>query len=85
MFTQLLFLRDSIVIKKQMLKDLDPERAKLVSISIAKFFGEEGEASSDPAVLQNEMMSSWLSIKLPKFKMPFGKDEEKPSEATPLV
>ena len=68
-----------------MLKDLDPERAKLVSKSIAKFFGEEGEASSDPVVLQNEMMSSWSSIKLPKFKMSFGKGDDKPTESTPLV
>lgn len=82
---QLLFLRDSIVIKKQMLKDLDPERAKLVSKSIAKFFSEEGEAASDPVALQSEMMSSCSSLKMPKFKMPFGKSEEKPTEATPLV
>jgi hypothetical protein len=82
---KLLILRDSIMIKKQMLKDLDPERAKLVSKSIAKFFGEDGETASDPVVLQNEMMQSWSALKMPKFKMPFGKSEEKPSEATPLV
>ena len=85
MSTKLLILRDSIMIKKQMLKDLDPERAKLVSKSISKFFGEDGENASDPAVLQNEMMQSWSNIKLPSFKMPFGKSNEKPTEATPLV
>lgn len=73
------------MIKKQMLKDLDPERAKLVSKSIAKFFGDDGETASDPVVLQNEMMQSWSALKMPKFKMPFGKSEEKPGEATPLV
>jgi hypothetical protein len=81
---QLLILRDSIQIKKQMLKDLDPERAKLVSKSIAKFFGEEGEKDADPVVLHKEMMNSWSAIKLPKFKMPFGKSEEA-TESSPLV
>eukprot|EP00956_Cyclotella_meneghiniana_P023645 scaffold46469_cov60-Cyclotella_meneghiniana.AAC.1 len=82
----LLFLRDSIVIKKQMLKDLDPERAALVSKSIAKFFhAEDGETATDPVELQNQMMSSWSSLKMPTFKMPFGKSEEKANEATPLV
>ena len=83
---QLLFLRDSIVIKKQMLKDLDPERAALVSKSIAKFFhAEDGETATDPVELQNQMMSSWSSLKMPTFKMPFGISEEKANEATPLV
>ena len=44
---ELLILRDSILIKKQMLKDLDPERAKFVRKSIAKFFAGD-DVDSDP-------------------------------------
>ena len=68
-----------------MLKDLDPERAKLVSKSIAKFFHtEDGETATDPVELQSQMMSSWSALKMPNFKMPW-KSEEKANEATPLV
>lgn len=68
-----------------MLKDLDPERAKLVSKSIAKFFHtEDGETATDPIELQSQMMSSWSALKMPNFKM-LGKSEEKANEATPLV
>jgi len=82
---ELLILRDSILIKKQMLKDLDPERALIVRKSIAKFFDGEDD-DSDPAVLQNQFMQSWTAIKIPKFKMPFGKPgDNPPSETTNLV
>eukprot|EP00804_Cyclotella_cryptica_P011406 CCRYP_016044-RA/>CCRYP_016044-RA protein AED:0.39 eAED:0.39 QI:574/1/1/1/1/0.75/4/463/313 len=85
---ELLILRDSIQIKKQMLKDLDPERAKLVSKSIAKFFNDDGEKEADPAVLKGEFMQSWLALKIPKIKLSFGKSEEvdkSPTETTGLV
>ncbi|KAL9190202.1 hypothetical protein ACHAXT_007413 [Thalassiosira profunda] len=85
---EMLLLRDSIQIKKQMLKDLPPDRAEIVSKSIAKFFdGSGGEA--DPTVLKNELMTSWSAIKVPKIKLPFGKKKEKdeggPTESTNLV
>ncbi|KAL7486433.1 hypothetical protein ACHAW6_012028 [Cyclotella cf. meneghiniana] len=86
---ELLILRDSIQIKKQMLKDLDPERAKLVSKSIAKFFNDDGEKDADPAVLKGELMQSWSALKIPKIKLSFGKSEEEvdktPTETTNLV
>ena len=76
---ELLILRDSIQIKKQMLKDLDPERAYHVRKSIAKFF--DGDDDSDPTVLKEQYMNSWA--KLPKIKLPtFGKQ---PTETTNLV
>ena len=81
---ELLFLRDSIMIKKAMLKDLDPERAKVVRKSIAKFFDGEDD-DSDPAVLNHQFQSSWSAIKIPKLKMPkFGKskEEEAPADET---
>jgi len=84
---ELLMLRDCIQIKKQMLKDLDPERAKIVSNSIAKFFNGKG-GDSDPAVLKGELMQSWSAIKIPKIKLPFGKfskHDEAPTETTNLV
>ena len=84
---ELLILRDSIQIKKQMLKDLDPERAKIVRKSIAKFFdGEDDDA--DPTVLNGQLEQQWSSIKVPKIKMPsFGQkyEESAPTETTNLV
>lgn len=85
---EMLLLRDSIQIKKQMLKDLPPDRAELVSKSIAKFFdGKGGEA--DPTVLKGELMQTWSALKIPKIKLPFGKKKEKdegePTETTNLV
>jgi len=84
---ELLILRDSIQIKKQMLKDLHPERAKIVRKSIAQYFdGDDDDAA--PTVLKGQFIQSWTAIKLPKIKMPkFGKtDEESPAnETTNLV
>ena len=85
----MLILRDSIQIKKQMLKDLDPERAKIVRKSIAKFFDGDGEDEADPEKLKGELMQSWSALKIPKIKLPFGKSNEKdegsPTETTNLV
>ena len=83
----MLILRDSIQIKKQMLKDLDPERAKIVRKSIAKFFHDDGGDEADPVKLKGELMQSWSALKLPKIKLPFGKskDENPPTETTNLV
>ncbi|KAL7555083.1 hypothetical protein ACHAWF_018755 [Thalassiosira exigua] len=84
---ELLILRDSIQIKKQMLKDLDPERAAIVRKSVAKLFDAEGD-EADPKALKEELKQSWssLKVKLPKITMPFGKkDEASPTESTNLV
>jgi hypothetical protein len=86
---ELLILRDSILIKKQMLKDLDPERAKIVRKSIAKFFDDDDHDAPD--VLKAQFTNSWKSLKLPKITMPnisfanFSKGEKLPTETTNLV
>lgn len=84
---EMLILRDSIQIKKQMLKDLDPERAAVVRKSIAKFFDGDGD-DADPTLLKGELMQSWTAIKLPKFKLRFRESSEgnvAPTETTNLV
>ena len=84
---EMLMLRDSIQIKKQMLKDLDPERAKIVRKSIAKFFDNDDD-DADPAVLKEELMTSWSGVKIPKISNPFsskGGDGGEPTESTNLV
>lgn len=58
---ELLILRDSIMIKKQLLKDLDPERAQLVRKSISKFFDGD-DHDSDPEVLKQQFTNSWQSM-----------------------
>ena len=83
---ELLLLRDAITIKKQMLKDLDPERAAVLQKSIAKFF-DGSTSDSDPSVLKGELMTGWGSIKLPKINMKAAVegDSGEPTEATNLV
>lgn len=85
---ELLILRDAIVLKKQSLKDLDPERAAVLQKSIAKFF-DGSSSDSDPSVLKGELMQGWGKLKLPKIKLPFGKaeggDGDEPTEKTNLV
>lgn len=85
---EMLILSDSIKIKKQMLKDLDPERARIVRKHIAKFFDGDGDDDADPAALKGELMQSWSAIRIPKIKLPFGKsfkDDNTPTESTNLV
>jgi hypothetical protein len=89
---ELLYLRDSIMIKKQLLRDLPPERAAVLQKSIAKFFdGSSANNSSDPTVLKEELMTGWSAI-LPKFNLPFGNSvkggenkQVEPTEKTSLV
>jgi len=86
---ELLILRDSIQIKKQLLKDLDAERAAVVRRSIADFFnGDDGDA--DPGVLKMEYMQSWSALTALKGRMSFrkaatAKDDAAPAETTNLV
>lgn len=94
---ELLYLRDSIMIKKQLLRDLPPERAAVLQKSIAKFFDGSSSAnnSSDPTVLKEELMTGWSAIAtkiLPKINLPFGYSEKgsedkkvEPTEKTSLV
>jgi hypothetical protein len=62
---EMLMLRDAYVIKRQMLKDLNPERARLVGKSIANIFDSEGDGT-DPAV---KLKQSWNWLKLPTTKL----------------
>jgi hypothetical protein len=67
---ELLLLRDAIAIKKQMLKDLDPERAAVLQKCIAKFF-DGSSADSDPSVLKKELKQGWGHYKSLKMDLPF--------------
>lgn len=91
-------LRDAIAIKKSMLKDLDPERAKSVRKVIAKFYEEDHDPNnSSNTSMQEELMAGYngmklparaSSIKLPSFKMPSfmsSNDSEVATESTSLV
>lgn len=96
-----MILRDSIQIKKQLLKDLDAERAAVVRKSIAGFFDRDDDGDADPGVLKAEYMQSWSALNTLKDKaskvkeefkknLPFGsspnaRDETAPSETTNLV
>lgn len=83
---EMLILRDSIQIKQQMLKDLDPERAKVVRKSIAKYFDGDG-GDADPAVLRKELKQSWSALQFSKSFMPnkSSKYEEPPTVDLDLV
>jgi len=54
---ELLILRDTVMIKKQMLRDLEPERAKIVEQQVALMFGSS--QSSDPSALKSELKYGW--------------------------
>ena len=85
---ELLMLRDAIAVKKKMLRDLDPERARVVRRAIAKFYADDNDAA-DPAELKKEMLTSWEGIKMPSLPTisisnPFSKSKTEPTESTPL-
>jgi hypothetical protein len=84
---EMLLLRDAIAIKKSMLKDLDPERAKTVRKAIAKFYDDDDDETADPAALKLELLSGWQGVKLPslpKLPNPFA-SAAAPTETTSLV
>lgn len=68
---ELLILRDSIQIKKQLLRDLDPERATAVRRSIAGFFAGD-DSDADPGVLKGEYMQSWSALDALRKRIPAG-------------
>jgi hypothetical protein len=74
----MLMLRDAYMIKRQMLKDLDPERARLVGKSIANIFSEGG---ADPAV---KLKQSWTWLKIPASKSAQSLKYEKPVDVSKL-
>jgi len=69
---EMLILRDTIMIKKEMLRNLDPERAEIVEQQIAKLFSGSNN-SSDPTVLKGELKNSWNAIKI---KNPFRRKKD---------
>jgi TB2/DP1, HVA22 family len=84
---ELLMLRDAITVKKRMLKDLDPERARIVRKAIAKFYNDE-DGSADPTELKKEFLTGWQGIKVPTFSLGSSrgqKDRTEPTERTPMV
>jgi len=66
---ELLLLRDAIMIKKSMLRDLHPERAKSVRKAIAKFYDDDDDAS-DATELKKELISSWQGMSIPHVSLP---------------
>lgn len=88
---ELLMLKDAIAVKKQMLRDLDPERARQVRKAIAKFYDDDDD-TADPSELKKELLTSWQGIQMPNFRglprlsNPFAKksDDTEPSETTNL-
>lgn len=90
---ELLLLRDAILVKKKMLLDLHPERARAVRQAIAQFYADDDAITMDPAevpgAMKREYISQWVNIKLPR--NPFSQRSsgahigEGPTEATSLV
>ena len=58
---EMLMLRDAYKIKRQMLKDLDPERQALVSKSVALIFNDNDQ-DTDPAALQGKLRQCWNDL-----------------------
>ena len=90
---ELLLLRDAIQVKKKMLLDLHPERARAVRQAIAQFYADDDATTMDPAELpgamKREYLSQWASIKLPR--IPFStnsggaKNSGEPTESSSVV
>ena len=68
---EMLMLRDAYKIKRQMLKDLDPERQALVSKSVALIFNDNNQ-DTDPAALQGKLRQCWYEIKMHSKTPSFG-------------
>lgn len=88
---ELLLLRDAIQVKKQMLLDLDPERARAVRQAIAKFYADDeattiGRADL-PEACKKEYLGGWRSIRLPFSRRDTTTDAsyEAPNATTPIV
>ena len=85
---ELLMLRDAIAVKKKMLKDLPPERAKSVRKAIAKFYNDDDD-TVDPVELKRELMTGWQGLKMPtmpSMSNPFSRrSKTEPTETTSLI
>jgi hypothetical protein len=81
---EMLMLRDAIQIKKAILKDLDPERAKIVRKAIANIYNDDDSNNTD--TLKEELMSEYKSMTGSFRSMLRGKNETtEPKETTSLV
>jgi hypothetical protein len=86
---EMLMLKDAIVIKKKLLKDLDPERAKLVQEAIIRVYQDDDVAAGttsaglatgvDAGALKKKFYSEFQRLN------PFGNDGSGPNETTNLV
>jgi hypothetical protein len=84
---ELIMLRDAIIVKKQMLKNLPPERAHAVRKAIAKFYANDDDSAA-PAELKNELLVGWQGLKMPSIPNPFSHakgDDSAATETTSLV
>jgi len=69
---EMLLLRDAVMVKKKMLRDLDPERAESVRKAIAKFY-QNSDDKHDPEKIKEELYSGYSDVKIvpiPVIKMP---------------
>lgn len=64
---ELLMLSDAIRVKRSMLKDLDPERARIVRKAIAKFYDDDDD-TADPENLKKEVSQGRNVLSDPKRK-----------------
>lgn len=87
---EMLMLSDAIQVKKRMLKDLPPDRAKAVRKAIAKFYDDDDD-TADPAELKKEMLQGWQGIKVSIFgntaqeEVVVEEEDVEPNERTPIV
>jgi len=93
---EMLLLRDAIQVKKQMLLDLPPARAKAVRQAIARFYADDEARTVDPLELpgrvKREYLQSWNNIKVPNPFRSSGSTSStsaaaaaEPNETTPMV
>ena len=71
-------LHNAYQIKKQMLKDLDPERANLVGKSIEYIFDSEDDRVDPGTKLKQSW--NWLKISNTKFCKPLKYEESQPGK-----
>lgn len=75
--TELLLMRDAIVVRQQIFKDVPPERAQKLRKALAKYYDDDDE-KADTDALKNEINTGWGTFSIPAFRNPFvssGEDE----------
>eukprot|EP00980_Cylindrotheca_fusiformis_P010410 scaffold2315_cov113-Cylindrotheca_fusiformis.AAC.3 len=75
---EMLMVRDAFLVKKNLVKDLPPERAAIVRKTIASFFTEDEKDNNS----ESDLMTAFGFLKPNKNKKP---KDEKPTETSSLV